>query len=158
MSPLSCRAAALAFAGLVAAAAPAAATGSISCSATTGRATLAAELAIGHITAGPIANAGGTIELKGRDIPADLATITLDRDALVHHWLEGEQINLHFYKERGDGKPFGYVEAVVTTHKVAKSDFDYAGRFRLKASYFRKEGDADPIEFQLIGRVTCSGD
>lgn len=137
------------------AASPAWATATLDCSGSNGPFKLEISAAIGSTGPGPIANAGGRVEMKTGRIPADLATVTLERDDLVHHWLEGDQLSLHFYRERADKEPFGFVEAVLTTRRVSKTDGDYTGRFKLKASYLKKTGDTTPIEFAVTGGVKC---
>jgi hypothetical protein len=132
------------------------AAGAFDCSGGSGAFHIEATLAVGPAAGGPIANAGGRLDILTRRLPSDLETVTLDREALVHHWLEGDQVNLHFYKERDAGRPFGYVEAVITTRKQGKGEADYAGRFRLKVSYLKKDGDATPVEFMTTGWVHCA--
>jgi hypothetical protein len=142
---------------LGASSAPALAAARFACTANNGPFGISADVQIGPGEANPIDRVGGAITLKTREVPPDLARLDLDTPALVHHWYEGEQLNLHFYKERASTQPGGAVEAILTLRRPNKDDDAYRGRFRIKVRYFKKASDAQPMEFMVTGGATCTG-
>lgn len=138
------------------AAAPAHATATLTCAGGNGPFKLTVTAAIGQTTILTINNAGGRLELKSGTVPKDMAVLPLEHEHLAHHWLEGDQLNLYFYRERAANEPFGAVEAVLTTRRVPKSEGEYTGRFKLKISYLRKASDTTPVEFAVTGGVKCT--
>jgi hypothetical protein len=138
-------------------ASPALAAPRFACTATSGPFSLTANIALDNRGGGPISQVAGTVVLNTRGLPPDLAKQDLDASTLVHHWYEGEQLNLHFYKERAVSAPGGAVEAVLTLRRPNKDDEAYRGRFRIKVRYFKKPSDAEPVEFMVTGGATCTG-
>jgi hypothetical protein len=126
------------------------------CSGSSGPFHVATTVAIGAVPADSIGAARGTVDIKTRPLPPDLTTVALTRTDLVHHWVEGDQVNLHFYRERNGNEPSGFVEVVLTTRRTGKSDEDYSGRFRMKVSFLRKTGDTEPVEFMTMGLLKCT--
>lgn len=148
------RAASLACLALIAAT-PAGATATLDCAGGNGPFKLTVTAAIGQTTILTVNNAGGRVELKSGTVPKDMTVLPLEHEHLAHHWLEGDQLNLYFYRERAANEPFGAIEAVLTTRRVPKSEGEYTGRFKLKISYLRMASDTAPVEFAVTGGVKC---
>lgn len=147
----------LVLAVLWASSAPALAAPRFACTANNGPFGLSANIVLDNRGGSPISQVAGTVVLNTREVPPDLAKQDLDTSTLVHHWYEGEQLNLHFYKERAVSQPGGGIEAFLTLRRPNKDDEAYRGRFRIKVRYFKKASDAQPMEFMVTGGATCTG-
>jgi hypothetical protein len=80
-------------------------------------------------------------------IPDDLRKLTLE-NALLHSWVDGDEIKLHFYVEREEG-PFASLDFVVETTMVEEGD--YRGGYVL--TVYEAQDDMDPD----LGRWTAEG-
>lgn len=144
--------------GCAASAAPASAGPSVrfDCSGGNGPLKITASATLNRTMANAVTAAQVVVDPKAQVVPPDLAAADLTRDDLVHHWIDGDQINLHFYRKRAGQAPFGYVELLLTTRRSGKTDEDFSGRFRMKVSYMETLDAGQPIEFQTTGWLRCT--
>ncbi|MBX3574647.1 MAG: hypothetical protein KF694_20045 [Mesorhizobium sp.] len=63
----------------------------------------------------PVFNFRGTVEIKSKDVAADLRKVEFDGAHLAQYWSEDDQLNLVIYREREGDKPHGYVQIIIRT-------------------------------------------
>jgi len=100
----------------------------------------------------PVFNFRGTVEIKSKDVAADLRTVEFDGAHLAQYWSEDDQLNLVIYREREGDKPHGYVQIVIRT----KGDEEgLNGRYDL--TVFDGVDDATPEgkTYTASGKVEC---
>lgn len=100
----------------------------------------------------PVFNFRGSVDIKSRDIAADLGKVEFDGAHLAQYWSEDGQLNLVIYREREGDKPHGYVQIVIRT----KGDEEgYSGRYEL--TVFDGVNDATPEgkTYTANGEVEC---
>ncbi len=137
------------------AAAPAGATGSLDCEIADKTLTFNAATAFSY-SIGGFNNFRGAIELRAKDVPADLAKFEFDNEALLHHWFGGKELKLEVYRER-EGSPHGTLRLVVETRRVAGSDGAYRGTYVLTL-FTVPEGGGDGRSRTFKGKVECSAE
>lgn len=142
--------------GLALAAAPAAASGTISCEIDDKAVAFDAQIVFSHGLAGAFTNQRFELTLKAKGAPDDLRALELDAEALAHHWFHGRELKLHIYHERAAGR-HGAVELVIETKQAAKADEEgaYAGRYRLEVSDL-PDGASEAKSWTFKGKVACS--
>ena len=133
---------------------PAFATGGFDCTTDDENLQFAASSPLGRGMGAPIINLMAAGQIKLKDAPADLAKLEFSK-SLVHSWMLHPDVKLHFYSERGNDKPHGYVELIITA--VAKDDEGTAeGEYQL--TVFSTEPPADTTEgayLKATGKVSC---
>jgi hypothetical protein len=142
------------FAIPLACATPAFATGGFSCSADDANLQFSAESALGRGMGSPILGLKAIATLKGAGLPSDLAKLTLDKN-LVHSWMAGDALNLHFYLEREGDKPHAYVELVIIT-AVTPDEIETKGTYALTVFEAEPAGQSESKTMEAKGAVTCS--
>ncbi len=147
MSP---RLAALALLAL-AAAAPAQASGGISCEADDRGAKFTIGSPVGRSTGGAFFQFEGELELKGRGVAEDFRKLTFAKEHLTQSWFDARDLRMRVYHERS-GEPHGTVELTVEARGNADAE-TWRGRYTISI------GETVNGEFrtrQVNGRVSCS--
>jgi hypothetical protein len=134
--------------------APALATGGFSCAVDDATMQFEAGSSLGRGMGSPILGLKATATLKGAGIPPDLAKLTLDKN-LVHSWMAGDALNLHFYLEREGDKPHAYVELVIIT-AVTPDEIETKGTYALTVFEAEPAGQSESKTTAAKGEVTCS--
>lgn len=125
---------------------PAAASGTLDCSALDANLAFTARAVISRGMGGAWSNFSAELEVKAKRFPAALARRSFERRELVHSWLAGSDIRLTLYAETQEGDAFRWTEMVVQD-----------GRYRLTA--FASDDPAGGGKPRILrGRVRCSGD
>lgn len=143
--------------GSLLASGPALATGGFQCSADDASISFQASSALGRGMGSPIINLEAKVQPKIAGTPGDLRDIDMSQK-LVHSWMAGEDIRLHFYMEREGDKPHGGVELVVMA-KATGDEISYEGTYDL--TVFFTEPPADGIEAKYLkatGKVACDAE
>lgn len=91
--------------------------------------------------------------IKAPAVPPELRTLKLS-DALVHHWIDGKEVKLSFYREQDKAEFIIWVNIVVEADRVADSDGEYEGTYELTYSSERGDNDLPP----LTGKIGCGMD
>jgi hypothetical protein len=133
---------------------PAFATGSLGCEVDDANLRFSANSPVGRGMGGPIINMQASVEIKLKDVPADLAKVDLSK-SLVHSWLDSGDVRLHFYSERSSDKPHGYVELVIKT-VVAGDEGTADGDYSL--TVFEAEpaaGKTESLSLMATGKISC---
>jgi hypothetical protein len=128
---------------------PAFATGGFACEADDKNLIFSAQSPLGRGMGSPIINLQATSEIKLAGTPADLAKLDLSKH-LVHSWMAGPDLRLHFYREREGNEPHAYVELIIMT-KVVGDEGATEGTFQL--TVFSSQ---DSTTLEASGKVTCS--
>ncbi|MDP3896566.1 MAG: hypothetical protein Q8Q62_07810 [Mesorhizobium sp.] len=100
----------------------------------------------------PVFNFRGNVEIKAKEVAADLRRLEFDGAHLAQYWSEDGQLNLVIYREREGDKPHGYVQVVIRT----KGDEEgLSGSYELTA--FDGVNDATPEgrTYSASGKVEC---
>jgi hypothetical protein len=95
----------------------------------------------------PIINYSAEATVKVKGSPIGMEKIDLG-NSLVHHWIAGEDLSLHFYWERGDTADAS-LELIIET-KAADDSASYDGDYKLIVSGAARE----PVE--VSGKASCS--
>lgn len=140
---------------LAAGATPARATGSLDCEIADKTVTFNAASAFSY-SIGGFNNFRGALELRAKDVPADLAKFEFDGEALLHHWFSDKELKLEVYRER-EGAPHGTVRLVVETRKVAGSEGSYRGTYVLEL-FTVPEGGGEGRTRTFKGKAACSAE
>jgi hypothetical protein len=100
----------------------------------------------------PVFNFRGKVEIKAKEVAADLRTIEFDGAHLAQYWSEDGQLNLVIYREREGDKPHGYVQIVIRTKGGEEG---YSGGYDL--TVFDGVNDATPEgkTYTANGKVEC---
>ncbi len=133
---------------------PALATGGFGCEVDDANLKLSASAGMGRGMGAPFLNFTGEAELRIKEAPQGLRKLEL-ATALVHHWVAGRELRLHFYSEAMGDKPFSSVELIIKTAEAGE-DIDYAGAYRLdlftsEPPYDKESGK----EFTFEGKAAC---
>ena len=140
---------AITLAALIAAAAPAAASGGLWCDAKDQSLEFHVETGVSRGVGGGFFNLRGSLDIAIRGVPEDLRKLSLD-NALVHSWLDGDEAKLQFYFERAEGD-FASVDFVVETRVIEEGA--YAGEYLLTVF---ASPHAEPLSAQ--GTVSCGAE
>lgn len=136
-------------------ASPAWATGGFSCSVDDGNLQLEVASPLGRGMGAPIINltADGLVKLKGT--PVDLSKLELSKN-LVHSWMLHPDVKLHFYTERANDKPHGYVELVIAAKDTGDEEGTADGQYELTVFYTEPPADkAEGATLKASGKVSC---
>jgi hypothetical protein len=144
----------LAFALFLVTSQPAFATASLTCGASDANLVFSAASPVGRGMGGPIINLEAASDILLKDVPSDLAKLDLSKH-LVHSWLEGPDIRLHFYREREGNAPHGYVELTIKT-VVKEEDGLAEGDYVLTVFSMDAAAGSEGKTLQATGKATCS--
>lgn len=146
----------LSAAALLAAPAAAFATGTVDCVIDD------ANLSLGFEAIYSYSNIGGLHQVRGEFLSKDERTyemvrrFALETADLKQQWFRGDDIKLMLYRQsEGNQVPFASVKLIVEVTKPSGEEFDYAGTYALTVIP-AADGHAEPEEFTLRGRATCS--
>ena len=140
----------LAAALLPALALPAAASGGIGCEIRDGQVSL--DLAIGMTRgSGGFYSIDGTLALAAASLPADFRSLALD-ERLIHSWIDGGELKLHFYHEREAGA-FMSLDLVIEAEAV--EDGLYAGDYAVSVFGLAPSPGAETDTWSVTGTVVC---
>jgi hypothetical protein len=129
---------------------PAPASGGIGCEARDAR--VALDIGIGMTRgSGGFFSVAGMLDVTSTDLPADLASLALD-DKLIHSWVDGEELKLHFYHERSDGD-FASLSLVIEAE--AMEEGAYAGTYVVTAFGVVPAGGSAVDTWSIAGSVVC---
>jgi hypothetical protein len=140
-----------AFAALTLLSSSALASGGLSCEVADQNLNLTVESGVTHGMGGPFFNFKASAEVLVKDTPPSLVKLNLD-NGLVHHWLDGQRLDLSFYRESEGSEPHAEVEIIVQTTQGEEGTT--AGEYTL--SVFLAEpapGAENPIK--VTGKVSC---
>ena len=140
---------AIALAVLIAAVAPAAASGGLWCDAKDANVTFEATAGVTRGT-GAFFQLKGTLDVAIEEIPEDLRNLPLD-GMLIHSWLDGDEVKLQFYFERQDGE-FASIDLTVETEMVDEGE--YRGGYVLTILESRPS-EPELGQWSAQGEATC---
>lgn len=132
---------------------PAGATATLDCSASDGAVAFDIAAAVSHGMGAALTNVRANLTLKAKGVPPPLAAFSLDGEALVHHWILGRALKLHFYHERTE-VPAATLELVIQTRGSGAEEDGFAGRYLLTFTE-PGQGAADGRTHTFKGKVTC---
>lgn len=150
-SIISMRIAGFAFLVFLCNAGTALATGGMSCSADDTSIKLDVGSSMSHGMGGAFFQFKGELEVRHPKTPEDFRRFIFGIEDLTHHWIDGEEIKLLFYRERSGDKPHGFVELTVLTQRKDEAG-DYEGRYELTL-YDTAWSPVEPLK--VTGNVTC---
>jgi hypothetical protein len=146
----------LVLAGLIAATAPAAASGGIWCHLEDQSVKLSVDSGVTRGLGAPFFNFRGKLEILDKAIPEKLRTTEFDGQNLSQYWLDGHALKLHLYREWEVDKSFDYVELVIET-QTGDDEGLYGGSYRL--TVFDAAGAAgEGKETALGGEISCDAE
>jgi hypothetical protein len=140
----------IALAAVIAAIGPAAASGGLGCEAEDQSLKFAAESGVSRGMGGAFFNLKASLDIAMEGVPDDLKALTLD-EALVHSWLDGDELKLQFYVERQEGD-FASVDFVVETAMVEEGE--YRGGYALTI-FAARPGEPEAETRVVAGEVVC---
>jgi hypothetical protein len=130
------------------------ATGGFGCEIDDENLKLVASAGLGRGMGSPMLNFTGEAEIRLKETPKSFVKVPLT-PSLVHHWIEGNDLWLHFYAETTGDNPFASAEIVLRASGGDDAE-DYAGSYRL--SVFSNEPPLDKEGGRTLsaeGKVTC---
>lgn len=140
---------------LVAAAAPARATGSLDCKIDDNAVKLTASAIIPHGMGSPTLDFKADLMVSDQAIAEDLRIVSFDAGNRPQYWNDGEEVRMVLYKERTGAGPFGSVELSIRTRAPDGDDsIVQSGIFKLSIFDAATGGNGDTKE--ITGAVTCS--
>ena len=137
----------------LAGAAPALASGGISCTSGTGPATFDISAGMGRSFGSGMFNLIG--ELKA-DLPAvarELTNLTYSDETPNQLWLDRDLLYLELSAARGGDGPFAVSDLVIKTEAVDEGI--YEGRYSLSITDTSIEADGEPQHIEVAGAVSC---
>ncbi len=127
------------------------ASGGLSCEAADQNLKLTVESGVTHGMGGPFFNFKASAEVLVKETPPSLVKLNLD-NSLVHHWLDGQRLDLSFYRETDGSEPHGEVEITVQT--TQDEEGSSAGEYTLSVFIANPAAGAEnPIK--VTGKVSC---
>lgn len=136
---------------LLAAWAPAAASGGLGCEAKDAHVDFAVDTAVTRGMGGPFFNFKAALAITVDGVPDDLRRLALD-EALTHSWLDGKELKLQFYVERQEGD-FASVDFVVEAAMVEEGL--YRGGYVLTVFAPESPAASDTGQVSATGAVVC---
>jgi hypothetical protein len=143
----------LAATAFLCAAAPAMASGGLSCEGEDSRAKIFVESGMGRSIPGSFLNFQGKIEFSDKSIADDLRTMDIKREDLAENWLDDKTLKLHIYRERTGDVPHGYVDLVINTW--TKEEGTYDGSFVVTAFDMTNDTTGEGKTVSVQGKVSC---
>ncbi|MDE2383057.1 MAG: hypothetical protein KGO53_00445 [Alphaproteobacteria bacterium] len=125
--------------------APALASGGVSCNGKSVAAEITASAGVEHGWGAAVSDPAAQITLNDKEVPEDLRATPLAL-TLVHHWIFGDDVKLHFIREGLQGKAVRVVEAVIETRNVPDAA-------ELRGTFTIHVFDMDPPHDAEGGRV-----
>lgn len=101
----------------------------------------------------PVFNFRGEITISDKSVAEDLRTVTFDGSHLAQYWLDGEELRMVLYRERGADKPHGYVEVTVRTK--SGDEGDYVGQYAVTVYDMDGAAGGEGKILNYNGRTTC---
>ncbi len=145
----------LLFALSLAFAAPAHASGGMSCE--------AADKSLSFSVGSGLSRGGGMflnmkadLRIHRTDVPRDLRQLVLSGEDITQRWLHGRDLKLRFYRERDNKLPHGYVDLVVEARETKNDESSYRGSYQLSVYSLPSEQASEGKRVILRGNVTCS--
>lgn len=135
------------------AAGPAVASGGLSCGAKDEAVKLTIESGVTRGMGSPVFDFRGEIEIANKAVAEDLRKVSFDGSHLAQYWLDGEELRMVVYRERGADKPHGYVEVTVRTK--SGDEGDYIGQYAVTVYDTNGTTGGDGKTFNYTGRATC---
>ncbi len=140
----------VAIVGWMATAAPAAASGGLWCTAEDANLRFEVETGMSHGAGGSFFNFRASLAFLIAGVPDDLRKVTLD-DALIHSWVDEDEVRLKFHAERPP-EDSASVDLVVET--LGGEDGLYGGTYRVVYEV-RASERREPMVWSSEGRVMC---
>lgn len=137
---------------LAAGALPALASGGFGCEATDKNVKFEANAGMQRGGAGAFLNFKAELESLLKDTPPDFRKLSLDREAISQHWIDGKDFKLRLYTERNEGL-FGSVEFLIEA-KLAEEG-KYAGRYTLRIDNMTSEQSSEAKALKAGGKIVC---
>ena len=101
----------------------------------------------------PVYDLTGSVEAVDAAAPADLAKTEFSREHLAQYWLDGQDLRMVLYRERGPEAPHGYAE--LTIRARADEEDGYSGDWEL--SIFDGTGDQpEGKSWMFGGKANCT--
>jgi hypothetical protein len=141
-------------AGLIAATAPAEASGGIWCHLEDQSVKLSVDNGVTRGLGAPFFNFRGKLEILDRSVPEKLRTTEFDQLNLAQYWLDANELKLHLYREVD--KSFNYVELVIETQAGGDEGL-YGGSYKLTVFDAAGAG-GEGKETELDGEITCDAE
>lgn len=147
------RRALLAICGILCSTATALASGGLSCSQADGPHSVEINAAVTRGMGSPVYELTGSVEAKDPAAPADLAKTEFKREHLAQYWLDGEDLRMVLYRERGADAPHGYAELTILAK--ANDEDIYLGEWKL--SLYDGTGDQpEGKTWEYAGKADCT--
>ena len=139
---------------LAATAFPAAASGGLECSIKDKSARFTVNAGVTSGMGSPTFNLKGELEMLDKSIAQDLRTIVFGDADRPQYWLDGKELRLILYKERGGDKPFGSVELELRA-KSAGEEGTFRGTYKLSAHDMSGSDSGEGKTTTLRGKISC---
>lgn len=134
-------------------AAPAMASGGISCSVDDSKARLELNGATSRGMGGAFFSFGAELTLADPQINADLRKIAFERVHLAQNWHDEKELKLRLYREREGDKPHGYVELLIETELSEEGIFK--GRYVADVYDMTDAKDSMAKTVKIEGAMEC---
>ncbi|HWK01957.1 MAG TPA: hypothetical protein VNR41_14770 [Xanthobacteraceae bacterium] len=146
----------LCIAALMMSALPALATGGFGCEAADKNVKLEANAGMQRGGAGALLNFKAEIESLLKNTPEDFRKLSLDREAISQHWIDGRDFKLRLYTERTQGL-FGALELVIEAVQRSKDKDEgtYKGRYTLTIENMETEQSSEAKTLKASGNIVC---
>ncbi len=130
---------------------PALASGGLSCEAKGRQASFEVQSGITRGMGSPLFSFRGSIRIAGKQVAADLRTLSFRQENVAQYWLDGRELRLVLYREREGSNPHGYVQVTLLA-RATGGEGEFKGSYSLTA--FDTTGDRERTQ-KAEGRVTC---
>ncbi|HWK87472.1 MAG TPA: hypothetical protein VNQ34_08195 [Xanthobacteraceae bacterium] len=135
---------------------PALATGGFGCEAADNNVKFEINAGMQRGGAAALLNFRAEIESLLKDTPADFRKLSLDREAISQHWIDGRDFKLQLYTERSQGL-FGALDLVIEAVQRGKDKDEgtYKGSYRLTIENMETEQSSEAKTLKARGKVIC---
>jgi hypothetical protein len=134
---------------------PAAATGTLDCVADANGTQIDVHGVVPYSSAAPLIQVEAEISATLPGVGKDLGRVAFGSEHNAQYWLDGETLNVLFYREREGEGPFGSTMlAIKTMHSDADEEGSYAGTYDIEGYEVPANG-GESVVVHATGAIEC---
>lgn len=141
---------------LVSTLSPAFASGGLWCEADDAKVKLSIDSGITRGMGNPLFNFRGALEIKDKAVAEDLRTSAFEIGNLTQHWLDGKEMKLQLFRERGGDGPVGEIDLLIETRMVDEGS--YEGTYSVRVSDMTGDTSGEGKVSEYNGKASCSAE
>lgn len=134
---------------------PAAATGTLDCAADAGGITVDVHGVIPYAPGSPLIQVDASIAAEMEGIGRDMSNLGFENNNRLQYWLDDDELNLLFFKERSGDGPFGSTMLIIKTERAGEADEQrYVGTYVIDADDL-PPGAPESNHRRVEGSIEC---